>query len=94
MFQGIVLRRQDCDFLVERLILLIMLLLLGCYGVFEVLLRIFFDLVKLGLHLTECGLERVSIVQLDLADEANDAIVALIALSSGLELAPLADHLR
>ena len=64
------------------------------FGVFKVLLRIFFDLVNLGLHLTECGLKRVSVVQLDLADEANDAVVALVVLSSGLELAPRADHLR
>ena len=58
------------------------------------LLRIFFSLVNLGLHLTECGLKRVSVVQLDLADEANDAVVALVVLSSGLELASRADHLR
>ena len=50
------------------------------FGVFEVLLRICSDLVKLSLNFTECGLERVSVVQLDLADEANDAVVALVVL--------------
>ena len=54
------------------------------FGIFQLLLRIFFGLVKfvikLGLHLTECGLERVCVVQLDLADEANDAVVALVVL--------------